>query len=71
MPPEMVFSADDLLLYDQGPSVMQHERQRRVVACVQELGFIATHSESSGVKCAQCITNSSWDQASVLLLCVY
>ena len=31
MPPELVFAPDDLLLHDQGPSVMQHERQRRVI----------------------------------------
>ena len=47
MAPEIVFVPDDLLLYDQGPSVMQHERQRRVVSCVLEMGFVATHSKPS------------------------
>ena len=59
--PELVFVPDDLLLHDQGPLVMQLERQRRVVSCVLEVGFVATHSESSW-KCAHTgalrITNS-------------
>lgn len=45
IPPELVFSPDDLLLYDQGPTVLQHDRQRRVISGVMELGFVATHSE--------------------------
>lgn len=46
IPPELVFVPDDLLLFDQGPSVMQHERQRRVMTCVLEVGFVASHSKS-------------------------
>ena len=63
MPPELVFTPDDLLLHDQGPSVMQHERQRRVMSCVLELGFIATHSESSQTRCARTAHHQVWSAA--------
>lgn len=45
--PELVFSPSDLANYNQGPSVLRYECQRRVVAALLELGFVATHSEPS------------------------
>ena len=52
MPAEIAFMPSDLLEFDQGPSVLQSERQRRVVAALLELGFVATHSEfSTSVYC--------------------
>ncbi len=40
---DRVFQADDLLKYNKGPVSARHERQRRVVSCLLELGFVATH----------------------------
>lgn len=45
MAPELVFTPNDLLQCNQGPNVMQQERQRRVVAALLELGFVATHMD--------------------------
>ena len=56
--PELVFFPSDLANYNQGPSVLQHECQRRVVAALLELGFVATHSEPSHFP-AQIIQNTA------------
>lgn len=40
---DRVFQPDDLLKFNKGPSSGRHERQRRVVAGLMELGFITTH----------------------------
>ena len=40
---EVVFQPDDLIKFNKGTVQTRHERQRRVVACLMEIGFVATH----------------------------
>ena len=37
---EMLFSASDLLAFDEGPAMLQAEKRKRVAACLFELGRI-------------------------------
>ena len=46
--PDVICAAGDLLKYNKGPVQQRHERQRRVLSCLLELGFAATHMEGYG-----------------------